>query len=121
MQGHGPYRLSASEFEAAVDQALGGIPAQLLAELRNVAIFVEDEGPPGEEELLGVFDGIPLTERADSAPWELPDRITLFQGPLERMSDSREELLEQIMVTVVHEIAHYFGISDERLHELGWG
>jgi len=117
----GSYRLSPPQFEAAVEQALARIPPQLLAELHNVAIFVQDEGPPGEEELLGVFDGIPLTEREDGAPWGLPDRITLFQGPLERMCASREELLEQITVTVVHEIAHYFGIGDERLHELGWG
>jgi predicted Zn-dependent protease with MMP-like domain len=112
--------LTSHEFEAAADEALSGIPADLRAALRNVAIFVELECPPGEEEMLGVYDGIPLTERDDA--WiALPDRITLFQGPLERMCDTREELLEQIAVTVVHEIGHYFGIDDERLHDLGWG
>lgn len=116
----GEYRLSPEEFEAVVDEALSAIPADLRAALHNVAIFVEPECPPGEDELLGVYDGIPLTEREES--WiAMPDRITLFQGPLERMCDTRAELVEQISVTVVHEIGHYFGIDDERLHELGWG
>ena len=118
---HGEYRLRPQEFEAAVDEALAGIPAPLRAGLRNVAIFVEPEVAPGEDEMLGVYEGIPLTERDDSTMGALPDRIILFQGPLERMCQTREELLEEIAVTVVHEIAHYFGIDDERLHELGWG
>jgi predicted Zn-dependent protease with MMP-like domain len=117
----GDYRLSPQEFEAAVDEALSTIPAELRAQLRNIAILVEPECPPGEEELLGVYDGIPLTERDESWVGALPDRITLFQGPLERMCETREDLLEEIAVTVVHEIGHYFGIDDERLHDLGWG
>lgn len=120
MQSPGPYRLSPQAFEDAVEQALDSIPVQLRGGLQNLAIFVEAECPPGAEELLGVYDGIPLTQRDASAPWELPDQITLFQGPLERMCATREELLEQIAVTVVHEIAHHYGISDERLNELGW-
>ncbi|MGB8380848.1 MAG: metallopeptidase family protein [Dermatophilaceae bacterium] len=120
MPTEGPYRLSAQEFEAAVDEALGRIPSELLDALSNLAIFVEAECPPGEEQLLGLYDGIPLTERQEGAPWGLPDRITLFQGPLERMCATRDQLVEQVAVTVIHEIAHYFGISDARLAELGW-
>lgn len=113
-------RLSAEEFEDAVEQALESIPGSLRAHLSNVAIFVEDEPPDTERGLLGIYEGVPITERDDwGAP--LPDRITLYQGPLERMCRSRTELFEQIAVTVVHEVAHYFGIEDERLHDLGWG
>ncbi|MGV1009598.1 MAG: metallopeptidase family protein [Dermatophilaceae bacterium] len=121
MPSTGPIRLSPQEFETAVDEALASIPAPLRSGIRNLAIFVEPESPPGVPQLLGLYDGVPLTQRHDSAPWGFPDQITLFQGPLERTSATREELLEQIAVTVVHEIAHYYGISDERLHELGWG
>lgn len=111
--------LSEEQFEQAVEQALCSIPAELRAHLRNVAIFVEDEPPADDPDLLGVYDGVPLTDR-DEWGVALPDRITLFQGPLQRMCGSREELLEQIAVTLVHEVAHYFGIDDARLHELGW-
>lgn len=121
MQSPGrPYRLSPGDFEDAVEEALRLIPADLRRELRNLAIFVEAEGPPGGDELLGVYDGIPLTERDGSEPWGYPDQITLFQGPLERMCATRDQLVEQVAVTVIHEIAHYFGISDARLAELGW-
>lgn len=116
-----PYRLTPQDFEAAVDEALAGIPPTLRSALRNVAIFVEPEVPPGEQDMLGVYEGIPLTERDEGWIGALPDRITLFQGPLERMCETREELLDEIAVTVVHEIGHYFGIDDERLHDLGWG
>jgi predicted Zn-dependent protease with MMP-like domain len=104
-----------------VDEALDAIPSRLLDLLDNVAIMVEDEPPPDEPDLLGLYDGTPLTER-DSwwGAGSLPDRILIFQGPLERMCSDLEELRDEIAVTVVHEIAHYFGIDDDRLHELGW-
>lgn len=111
------------DFEDAVSDALDGVPAELLDLVDNVVVLVEDE-PPGSEpdDLLGVYEGTPITERDMSwAMGALPDRITLFRGPLTRMCDDREELLDEIAVTVVHEIAHHFGIDDERLHELGWG
>ena len=117
-----PRRLSEHEFERAVEDALALIPAPLLAQLRNVAIFVEPEPPAGEDpSLLGLYEGFPLTDGDE--PWfgALPDRILIFQGPLERLCETREELLDEIAVTVVHEVAHHFGIDDERLHELGWG
>ena len=87
--------------------------------LENVAIMVEDEPPPDEPDLLGLYDGVPLTER-DRWGLELPDRITIFQGPLQRMCESEAELREEIAITVVHELAHHFGIDDDRLEQLGW-
>ncbi|MEI2825370.1 MAG: metallopeptidase family protein [Dermatophilaceae bacterium] len=115
-----PVELTEEEFVAEAERALAEIPSALREHLRNVAIFVEAEPEPGEEELLGVYDGIPLTERDDSWAGALPDRIILFQGPLQRMCSTREELREEIAITVIHEVAHHFGIDDDRLHELGW-
>lgn len=113
--------LSDAEFDRAVDDALASVPAELLALLDNVAIIVEDEPPADEPDLLGLYDGVPLTERDTTWAFALPDRILIFQGPLQRMCDSVEDLLDEIAITVVHEIAHHFGIDDERLHDLGWG
>jgi len=113
--------MTAQEFDDAVADALDGIPAELLAVMDNVVFLVEDEPPSDDPELLGVYDGTPLTER-DSG-WgagALPDRITIFRGPTLRMCRTREEILHEVAVTVVHEIAHHFGIDDQRLHELGW-
>jgi len=114
-------QLGPEEFELAVGDALDAVPAELLDLMDNVVFLVDDEPPAGEPDLLGLYDGTPLTERGDAwAAGSLPDRITIFRGPLQRMCESREELLEEIAVTVVHEIAHHFGIGDDRLHELGW-
>lgn len=112
--------MSREEFEEAVGDALDQVPEQLMDQLDNVVFLVEDEPPSDEPDLLGVYDGIPLTERDSGWP-QLPDRITIFRGPLLRMCVDREELLEEIAITVVHEIAHHFGIDDAALHELGWG
>jgi predicted Zn-dependent protease with MMP-like domain len=117
--------MSDAEFEAAVGDALDLIPEELARLMSNVAVLVDDEpepGEPGAPELLGLYEGTPLTER--DGWWDagsLPDRITVYKGPLTRMSADREELLDEIAVTVVHEVAHHFGIDDDRLHELGWG
>ena len=89
--------------------------------LDNVVFLVEDEPPADDPELLGVYDGVPLTERDTFWGGTLPDRITIFSGPLQRMCHDRDELLDEIAITVVHEIAHHFGIDDDTLHELGWG
>jgi predicted Zn-dependent protease with MMP-like domain len=113
--------MSPEEFEDAVGDALDAVPAELMALLDNVAFFVEDEPPQEDPDLLGIYDGVPLTERGDFwAMGSLPDRIIIYRGPLTRMCEDREELLDEIAITVVHEIAHHFGIDDERLHDLGW-
>ncbi len=126
--------LDEAEFDDAVRDALDDVPPELMSMLDNVAFFVVaepgpeyadlDDGHDGSEgpgELLGIYEGTPLTERDLGWAGALPDRITLFRGPLLRMCADREHLLDEIAVTVVHEIAHHFGIDDERLHELGWG
>ena len=126
-----PVHLSDAEFESAVADALDAIPEELAAEMDNVVVLVQDEpdadmlGPDdydavGRPTLLGLYDGVPLTERDAGWSLALPDRILIFQGPLQRWCRSREELVEQVAVTVIHEVGHHFGISDTRLHELGW-
>jgi predicted Zn-dependent protease with MMP-like domain len=113
--------MSRQEFEDAVRDALDEIPEELAAQMDNVVVLVEDEPPQGEPELLGVYDGVPLTERGEFwATGALPDRITIFRLPTLAICDSREEVVDEVAVTVVHEIAHHFGIDDDRLHELGW-
>ena len=124
-------RMSAQEFEDVVGDALDRIPADLAEAMDNVVVLVQDEPDPemltsedydeaGLPTLLGLYDGVPLTERDEGWSMVLPDRILIFRGPLERWCTSREELEEEITVTVIHEVAHHFGIPDERLHELGW-
>jgi len=116
-----PVPMTAGEFDDAVGDALDAVPEELLALLDNVVFLVEAEPPPQDPGLLGVYDGTPLTERDGGwAAGALPDRITIFRGPTLRMCTTRAEVLEEVAVTVVHEIAHHFGIDDVRLHELGW-
>lgn len=117
-----PVGMSDAEFEDAVGDALDLIPDELARLMSNVAVLVEDEPPQGQGRLLGLYEGTPLTDR--DGWWDagsLPDRITIFKGPLTRLCEDREDLLDEIAVTVVHEVAHHFGIDDARLHELGWG
>ena len=115
------------EFEEAVDAALGRIPRRLARHMDNVAVFIEDRYVPGPHDdagtvLLGLYEGTPLTARDQwYAAGSLPDRITIFREPILELCSSREEVVEEILVTVIHEVAHHFGISDARLHELGWG
>ncbi len=118
---HPPLDMSREDFEVAVGDALDLVPGQLMDQLDNVVFLVEDEPPAEDPELLGVYDGVPLTERDLTWGGTLPDRITVFRGPLVRLCEDREDLLDEIAVTVVHEIAHHFGIDDDTLHELGWG
>lgn len=126
-----PVHLPDADFEDAVGDALDSLPPDLAEAMDNVVILVQDEPEPdmlrredydelGRPTLLGLYDGVPLTERDTSWSLVLPDRIFIFKGPLERWRTSREELVEEITVTVIHEIAHHFGIDDDRLHELGW-
>jgi len=108
-------------FDALVDRALDGIPDELATLVRNVVVLVEDEPPDGEpDDLLGLYDGVALTERDSTMGAQLPDRIFVFRGPLLDMCETEEELVEEVRITVVHEIAHHFGIDDHRLHELGY-
>ncbi|UNX56493.1 metallopeptidase family protein [Georgenia sp. TF02-10] len=114
-------------FEEAVSEALDLIPAELAARMDNVVVLVEEEPTADqlagseEEDLLGIYEGTPLTERdAWWAAGSLPDRITIFRGPTLRMCESEDEVVEEVAITVVHEVAHHFGIDDARLHALGW-
>jgi predicted Zn-dependent protease with MMP-like domain len=113
--------LTNQEFDEAVADALDEVPADLLDLMNNVVFLVENEPPSDDPDMLGVYEGTPLTQRYEGwAAGSLPDRITIFRGPTLRMCQTREEVLDEVAVTVVHEIAHHFGISDHRLHELGW-
>ena len=111
-----------------MERALEGLPSELSALLDNVAIIVEDwpdySTPLAAEHsgdvLYGLYEGVPLTERSAGYHGVLPDKITIFQGPLER-DFAPEDLEEQVRVTVVHEIAHHFGFDEDRIEELGWG
>ncbi|MFI7552455.1 metallopeptidase family protein [Micromonospora sediminimaris] len=107
-------------FEELVGEALDEIPEELLALMSNVVILVEDDPPPGED-LLGLYEGHALTERGWDYAGVLPDRILIYRNPILRICHSDEDVVDEVAVTVVHEIAHHFGIDDARLHELGWG
>ena len=111
--------MSRERFEELVGEALDQVPQELMKHLSNVVILVEDESP-GDAELLGLYEGHALTERGWYYAGVLPDRITIFRNPTLRSCETEEEVIEEVAVTVVHEIAHHFGISDNRLHELGW-
>lgn len=108
-------------FEELVGAALDAVPPELTALMDNVVILVEDDPPDGEAALLGLYEGIALTERDAGYAGVLPDRITLFRRPICAVCDSEDCVVEEVTVTVVHEIAHHFGIEEARLHELGWG
>ncbi len=108
------------QFEDLVGEALDGIPAGLMALVNNVVIVVEDEPPADEPGILGLYSGIPLTERDSGYAGALPDRISIFRIPILEMCRDYDEVIEEVRITVVHEIAHHFGIDDDRLHELGY-
>ncbi len=112
--------VGAAEFEELVSVALDGIPAELASLMDNVVVLVEDEPPADEPDLLGLYDGVPLTERDTAYTFTPPDRIFVFRGPLTRMCETSDELVEEVRITVVHEIAHHFGIDDDHLHDLGY-
>ena len=113
--------MSARRFEELVGDALDTIPPEFARAMDNVVVLVEDDPPDDDPELLGLYEGTPLTER-DSwwAAGSLPDRITIFRLPTLAVCDTVEQVVDEVRVTVVHEIAHHFGIDDDRLHELGW-
>lgn len=110
--------VSRQQFEELVGEALDSIPPALASQMRNVAVVVEDEAP--EPGLLGLYHGVPLTERGDWYAGVLPDRIAIYRNEILKACDSYADVVREVRITVVHEIAHHFGIDDERLHELGW-
>ena len=110
--------LPTDRFEELVVEALDGLPDELAAAMDNVAVILDDESPPGE--LLGLYEGIPLTERDEGYSFVMPDRITIFVRTICDECASESEVVAMVRDTVVHEIAHHFGIGDERLEELGW-
>ncbi|GAA3530149.1 metallopeptidase family protein [Nocardioides daeguensis] len=116
-----PVEMSPEDFDALVDRALDEIPEELARLVHNLVVLVEDEPPEGEpDDLLGLYDGVALTERGGGLHPQLPDRIFLFRGPLLDMCDDEEDLADEVRITVVHEVAHHFGIDDARLHDLGY-
>ena len=117
-------RLEQARFARLVRRALMDLPAEFGERMRNVEIVVDDEPEPGRvpdgQELLGLYEGVPLTERGYGEPY-LPDRISIYRGPIQRMSTSPRRQAKVVRDTVMHEIAHHFGISDARLAELRRG
>lgn len=100
--------------------ALDALPDAMVEGLDNVVFLVEDS-PEDTDEVLGIYEGVALTDRGDYGYGELPDRIVLYRQPLIDKSESLEQLHQEIHITLVHEIAHFYGIDDDQLHELGWG
>ena len=109
---------SRERFEQLVAEAIDGLPEWVRDRLENVEVIVEEDSPGGN--LLGLYQGIPLTERGNFYTWALPDRITLYRRAIEsEAGDDPESVREVVAETVIHEFAHFFGISDDRLRELG--
>ena len=112
--------MSRDRFEVLVSDALDTVPSELTDLIDNCVVLVEDEPPAGDPELLGLYEGTPLTERDSGYTMVMPDRITIYRNPTLALCDTEDEVVEEVAITVVHEIAHHFGIDDERLHELGY-
>jgi predicted Zn-dependent protease with MMP-like domain len=112
--------LDAEAFEKLVVDELDALPDEMVDGLENLVFVVEDRPEDGTLDLLGEYQGVALTERDRYGFGELPDRIVLFREPLLSISESIDELRDEIHITLVHEIAHFYGIDDDRLHDLGW-
>ncbi len=106
-------------FEDEVRAALDSLPPKLAGALENVAVVVEDENPD-DPDIFGLYEGIPLTERGSGDFGQLPDRIAIYRRPLEEEFEDPDELREEIRITVLHELAHYFGFDEDRIAELGY-
>ena len=107
-------------FEELVADALDTIPPELTRAMDNVVVLVEDRNPE-EPDLLGLYEGIALTERTSDYGGVLPDRITVYQDAVLEVCDDEDDVVDEVAITVVHEVAHHFGIDEETLHRLGWG
>lgn len=112
--------MSRWRFEELVSDALDRIPAPLARSMRNVAVLVSDRHPD-EPDLLGLYEGVALTERTTNYSFVLPDLITIYQDAILEECADEAEVVHEVLVTVVHEVAHHFGLDDRTLHELGWG
>jgi len=106
-------------FDELVSDALDLIPPELAAVMDNVVVLVSDRHPE-DADLLGLYEGVALTERDSNYAGSLPDTITIYRDALLDICNSDEEVVDEVKITVIHEVAHHFGIDDERLHELGW-
>ncbi|MEO3801998.1 metallopeptidase family protein [Nonomuraea sp. B1E8] len=106
------------KFEELVAEALDTIPSDLARTMSNVVVTVVDDPP--EPNLLGLYTGIPLTERGDWYSAVLPDRIEIYRNAICQICATEEDVIDEVRITVIHEIGHHFGIDDARLHELGW-
>jgi predicted Zn-dependent protease with MMP-like domain len=113
-------QLTAEEFETIVVDELDALPDEMVDGLENVVFVTEDRPEDGSLDLLGLYDGVALTERDRYGFGEMPDRIILYRESLLAISETEDELRDEIHVTLVHEIAHYYGIDDDELHRLGW-
>jgi predicted Zn-dependent protease with MMP-like domain len=120
-------RLSRKAFERLVDEALQAIPRRFRDAIANVAVVVEDEPSaelldemeiPPEDTLYGLYQGTPLTERGWSDGTRLPDQVTIFQRPIEEDAENKDEIVEMVIETVIHEFGHYFGLSEEEIEEI---
>lgn len=112
--------VSSEEFEALVADALDQIPAELARLMDNVVVVIEEQAPSDDPELLGLYAGTPLTQRDSWYAGNLPDRIIIYRLPTLEICETVDDVVEEVRITVVHEVAHHFGIDDDRLHELGW-
>jgi predicted Zn-dependent protease with MMP-like domain len=110
--------VSPDRFEELVADALDSLPEDLGRAMDNVAVVIEDD--PAEEGLFGLYEGTPLTERGDYGGLSLPDRITIYRVPICEACVDEAEVVDEVRTTVIHEVAHHFGIDDDRLDELGW-
>ncbi|MBW4719593.1 metallopeptidase family protein [Saccharothrix obliqua] len=115
-----PVEMSRQRFEELVSEALDLVPPEFAAAMNNVVVLVEDRHPddPG---LLGLYHGIALTRRTSDYGGVLPDRVTIYREAILDICRTEDDVVEEVAITVIHEIAHHFGIDDAKLHELGWG
>lgn len=113
--------MTRAEFEDLVSEALDTIPPELAQLVSNCVVLVEDEAPRGMPGLLGLYEGTPLTQRELTYAGVLPDRITIYRRPILAMCSNHEQVVSEVRITVIHEVAHHFGIDEDRLHDLGWG
>lgn len=114
------YEVSEERFDAMVDDALDEIPEELARRMRNVVILVRERNE-NDPTLLGLYEGVSLTERTFDHTGYLPDAISIYKSALEDICDSEDQLAHEVRVTVLHEVGHFFGMSEHHLHEIGWG